>query len=239
MKEQPMVKSEIEILKQIQSLDSENYACLELIEEIPNEINEIDRSIESEKKTLHSIEEELRSIQLRQKEKEAELQDKESAIKKYEAQLAQVKTNKEYSSLQAEIRTLQADNSLLEESIIKFFDQVDECQGKLKAEQLHVQEVEKTGKVKKTVLEQKINEAKQKIGILTQQKQELIKKVNPEIASLYERIVKNKRGLALVKVDGEVCSACQMRLRPQQINEIAMAEEIILCEQCSRILYNE
>ena len=63
--------------------------------------------------------------------------------------------------------------------------------------------------------------------------------MNPEIASLYERIVEKKHGLALVKVEGEVCPACQMQLRPQVVNEIKMKEAIIVCDNCSRILYSE
>ena len=94
-------------------------------------------------------------------------------------------------------------------------------------------------KQKRQELEAKSNEIRQKVDSLAKQKKEKIKEVNPEIASLYERIVEKKRGVALVKVEGEVCPACQIQLRPQVVNEIKMKEAIIICDNCSRILYSE
>ena len=85
----------------------------------------------------------------------------------------------------------------------------------------------------------KAKEIDGKINALEKQRGEKIKTVNPEIASLYEQIVVKKRGLALVKVADEVCPACQMQLRPQVVNEVKLKERIILCDNCSRILYSD
>jgi len=76
-----------------------------------------------------------------------------------------------------------------------------------------------------------------KIESLARQKNEKIKEVNQEIAALYEQIVRNKRGVALVQVQGETCPACQMQLRPQMLNELKLKEKIVICENCSRLLY--
>ena len=233
------MKNDLELLKQIQELDKEIYASREMAQEAPERIRELDQKLESERKTLRAIEEELRAVQMKQKEKEAALQDKESTVKKYELQLDQVKTNKEYTALQSEIRSIKADNSLLEEAIIKLFDQVDERQERLKVERNRLAEVEKSTEEEKAALVHKAKEMERRSEEFSQKKKELIKSVDPEVASLYERIVRSKRGIGLSRVDGEVCSACQVQLRPQQINELQMGERIVLCEQCSRILYFE
>ncbi|MBI4387685.1 MAG: hypothetical protein HY582_01415 [Candidatus Omnitrophica bacterium] len=233
------MKNDLELLKQIQDLDREIYASRQMTEALPGEIRELDQALEVERATLHALEEELKVVQLKQKEKEAALQDKEATIKKYEVQLDQVKTNKEYAALQSEIRSIKADNSLLEEGIIGLFDEVDQCQERLKTERSRLSEIEKSTQEKKAALEQEAKDMKQKSEALVQKKKELIKSVNPEIANLYERIVSSKRGIALSHVEGEVCSACQVRLRPQQLNELQIGETIVLCEQCSRILYHD
>ena len=67
----------------------------------------------------------------------------------------------------------------------------------------------------------------------------MITQVSPEIKNLYDAIIQKKQGLALVKVNGEICGACQLQLRAQLMNEIRMAQSLILCENCSRILYFE
>ena len=152
--------------------------------------------------------------------------------------MTQVKTNKEYASLKLEITSLKADNSLLEEAIINLIDEVDVWQAKSEEQKKKLEASETALNQKKQELEEKSNTIRQKIEALTKQKKEKIKEVNPEIASLYEQIVVKKRGLALVKVEGEVCPACQMQLRPQVVNEAKLKEKIILCDNCSRILYS-
>ena len=233
------IREDIELLKKAQALDKEIYDSRQLIEDAPHEIKVLENEVESERKALKAAEEALRTAQLRQKEKEASLEDKETAIRKFEGQLAQVKTNKEYALLQSEIRSLKADNSLLEESIIELLDRIDECQATVTTEQARMAAIETEAKQKKSSLEAKAKEAERKIQELSKTNEEWMKNVDPELASLYERVVRNKRGLALATIDGEVCSACQMHLRPQQINEIRLAERIAMCEQCSRILYSD
>ena len=58
------------------------------------------------------------------------------------------------------------------------------------------------------------------------------------IKSTYQRIVARIRdGIAMAEVRGGACSACRMTLRPQAMAEIRRGEEIILCDNCNRILY--
>lgn len=60
----------------------------------------------------------------------------------------------------------------------------------------------------------------------------------PGIKATYQRIVARIRdGVALAEARGGACSACRMTLRPQTMAEIRRGEEIILCDNCNRILY--
>ena len=116
---------DLQILEEVQEWDKEIYLLRGSLEEIPSELAETNQAVGQERIALQKLQEELKGLQLKQKEKEVELATKEENIRKYDTQLAQVKTNKEYASLQGEIRSLKADNSLLEEAIINMIDQVE------------------------------------------------------------------------------------------------------------------
>lgn len=225
------------ILNEVQETDRNIYALRDELEVLPEEVAVLQQRVEAMRKDFRKKEEELKKIQLKQKEQEVELQTKEENVKKYQAQLTQVKTNKEYTALQAEINSLKADNSMLEEKIIEFFDTVDangketdRLKGMLTAEERALQEKTKEVEEKKAKLKNQISELEKK-------KSEQIKNVNPEIAALYEKIVKLRNGLALVQVQGDTCPACQIQLRPQVLNELKLKEKIVVCENCSRILF--
>ena len=233
------MEQDLKVLQEIQEWDKEIYSLLGISEEIPQAFAEVNREVEAERALLRSLQEGMKSVQLKQKEKEGQLAAKEENVKKYQTQLTQIKTNKEYSSLQSEINSLKADNSILEEEIIQLIDQVEALQKKVDEQKKKVESNEVRLKEKQKEFEEKSNELRLRIETLKTQKREKMKQVNPEFASLYEQIVTKKHGLALVKVEGEVCPACQIQLRPQVVNEIKMKEKIIICDNCSRILYSE
>ena len=58
------------------------------------------------------------------------------------------------------------------------------------------------------------------------------------VKSAYQRIVARIRdGVALAEARNGSCSACFMALRPQLMAEIRRGDEIIICDNCNRILY--
>ena len=55
----------------------------------------------------------------------------------------------------------------------------------------------------------------------------------------FERIIKNKMGIGIVAIKGNVCMGCHMILPVQFANEVRIGEEYVFCPYCSRILYYE
>jgi predicted nucleic acid-binding Zn-ribbon protein len=58
------------------------------------------------------------------------------------------------------------------------------------------------------------------------------------VKSTYQRIVARIRdGVAMAEARNGSCSACFMSLRPQLMSQIRRGDEIIICDNCNRILY--
>lgn len=239
MAEVNRVREDIELLKAAQVHDKEIYERRKDLFQIPIELTHLDNLFKEKQRGAADLEERLKNLRLKQREKELELKQKEDQARQLDGKLMMVKTNKEYAAMRQEITTLKADNSMLEEEIINLLDevdllakQVDEAKSLLKAEEeKYLREKEEHQK--------RYAEDERKIEELTQKRSALIQRVDPQTAALYEKIVLKKNGLAIARVDGENCSACQMKLRPQVQNEVKLQEKIVLCENCSRILYEE
>ena len=197
------VKSAVEVLKKAQELDRELYLTQRELRAAPEERAKLKQDLESEKTRLHDLEAALKKLQLSQKEKEGHLAEKEAHIRKLDGQLGQVKTNREYSALQQEIASLKADNSLLEEEIIRVLDAVEAAQEEVKNEKTHLAQVEKEYLAREHQLTQKEKSLAEAAARLKSQRQELMAQVPPEARNLYDLIVQKKQGLGLVKVNGE------------------------------------
>lgn len=236
----PNVQENIEVLKKAQEVDRDLYLAEQQVSiDIPEEQTRLKRELEQEKIRLHELETTLKNLQLKQKEKEGLLTQKEANVKKFDAQLSQVKTNKEYSALQQEIASLKADNSLLEEEIIKSMDEVEAANEEVQKERERLKQIEKEFGQKETELTEKTKKLKGQIEQLRSERQVVLQTIPPDIKERYDLIIGKKQGLALVKVVGENCGACQLLLRPQVLNELHAGSTLVICENCSRILYHE
>lgn len=230
----------ISTLRKAQDLDRELYLAAQALEhDIPEEQSRIKSDLEKERIHLKSLEDNLKTIQMKQKQKEGLLADKEANIRKMEGQLSQVKTNKEYSTLKDEMASLKADNSLLEEEILKLFDEVSSSEKLVHTEKDRLKEIEKQFAEREAVLSQKKKDLESSLNAIKTQRDEILKQVPPEVRDRYILIIGKKQGLALVKIKGENCGACHYQLRAQIINEVRIGAALVMCENCARILYCE
>ena len=233
------ITQNLDVLKKAQQMDSEIHHAYILLGDIPLERAQLKSDLELENIRLNELEKSVKDIQLKLKEKELELSQKEMQIKKLDGQLSQVKTNKEYGALQQEIASLKADNSLLEEGIIHILDEVDAAKEETRKEKEKLASVTKSFQDRDNEMAGQEKTLQGRLTDLKKQREESVAQLPPELGELYSRIALKKQGLALAVVSGEVCAACQMKLRPQLLNEIRLGEQIIVCENCSRILYIE
>jgi len=233
------IQGSLEILKQAQEVDREIFRVRQELVSIPQTMEQFAQEFEREKSALARLETQLKEAQLRQKQKEGELNEKEVLIRKYDAQLSQVKTNKEYTALQQEIASLKADSSMIEDAVLALLDEVEAAQQKLREEKERLGQVEKESQEKKQELTARAETLKGELVQLEKKRAEIIHQAPPETRELYEKIIEKKQGLALVPAEGEACGACRMEIRPQLLNELKLKENLVVCENCSRILYTD
>lgn len=233
------LEEQVKVLVELQGLDTQIFRREKDLSDMPENLKMLDEAFKSKMTNLKALEDNLKSLQVKRKDKENDLESKEGSIKKLQTQLYQLKTNKEYTTMQEEIARIRADNSLIEEDIIKIFDQVDIENQKIKKEK----EFLKGEEVKLNEEKRRVEEETRKIALevesLKKQKAALTEKIDKTILAKYDRIIKSKDGLAVVPVLGESCQGCFRILPPQVIHEIRMKKDLVVCENCARILYLE
>jgi len=231
------IGEQLAVLLKLQEIDRQIYSLTQTREEKPKELEAFRQKCNAQKMHVSDIEKELTTLQVKRKEKEVELESKEENIKKYQVQLYQVKTNKEYQSLQNEIEVLKADKAVLEEDVLVIMEEGDQKKESLAKEKetLSRKETELVQEEKK--ITQEISQIEQELASLREKRQNLAPEVEQRLFVQYDRISAGKRGLALAPVEGDACGGCHMNLPPQVINEVQLEERVIVCENCSRILY--
>jgi predicted nucleic acid-binding Zn-ribbon protein len=228
---------QIKLLVELQALDTEILRREYLLSEMPENIRALDERFKEKSANLKALEDGVKALLVKRKEKENDLESKEGSIKKLQTQLYQLKTNKEYATMQEEIARIKADNSVIEEEILKIFDQVDAENQKITKEKEFLKGEESKLNTEKRNAEEATKRINEEVASLKAQRAALTQQVEKSVLAKYERIMKSKDGLAVVPVVGESCQGCFRIMPPQVIHEIRMKKDLVVCENCARILY--
>ena len=178
---------------------------------------------------------------------ELDLRTREAEVSKYRAALNTTKTNKDYAVILTQINTLKADNSKLEEQILKIMQELDlnkvdadKVQVQVQAEQARLAEIDK-------VSGDEIKRLTVMMDDLSAKRAEAAKAVSPEYLAAFDRIANNHDGDAMAAIEVHskrpphdfVCGGCFMQLNAEHVNALRTRDEIRTCDNCGRILYLE
>ena len=224
-------------LIRLQDVDSELNAALALLDAVPARLEAIDHQIRDTAEIVAHAKERLSDNQKKRRDLEGEVKEIRTHVAKFKRQLNDVKTNKEYAVLQKEIADTELKAGAIEEEIINAMIAADDIERDIKT--ASGRQVEEKGRIEKDrvaiLREQKELEARK--AALLAERGEIVPDIPPDQIKLYERIGKRSKGVALSPVTDDFCSICQMRVRPQMLNELLGRNALITCEACGRILY--
>ena len=223
-------------LIRLQNVDTELNATLALLDAVPVRLEAIDHQIKATAEIVALARTSSPAIEKKRRDLEGEVKDIKAYAAKFKRQLNDVKTNKEYAALQKEINDTELKADKIEEEIINAMIAADDIEREIKS--ANGRQSEEKGRIEKDreaiLREQKDLEARK--AALLREREEIVPEIPPDQIKLYERIGKRSKGVALSPVTDDFCSICQMRVRPQMLNELMGRNALITCEACGRIL---
>ena len=226
----------LKILFELQSIDDQLDELEELRGDLPNAVEVLEEKISAIKESVVNKETEQKESLKKRKENDNEIEKLKENQKKFKAQLYQVRNNKEYDALTKEIdhtdeliSKLEAENDALADLSKNLTDeiesvkpQLDELNEELKVKQADLKVIIKANEKE----EAKLREKRKEIETLT-------KKADH---SVYMRIRKAKKGMAVATIKRSACSGCHNIVPPQRQLEIRRNNKLFFCEYCGRIL---
>ncbi|AAD18665.1 hypothetical protein CpB0546 [Chlamydia pneumoniae TW-183] len=221
----------------IQELDIKMIRLMRVKKEHQKELAKV-QSLKSDiRRKVQEKELEMENLKTQIRDGENRIQEISEQINKLENQQAAVKKMDEFNALTQEMTTANKERRSLEHQLS---DLMDKQAG---GEDLIVSLKESLASTENSssVIEKEIFESIKKINeegkALLEQRTELKHATNPELLSIYERLLNNKKDRVVVPIENRVCSGCHIVLTPQHENLVRKKDRLIFCEHCSRILY--
>lgn len=226
----------LKILYQLQLIDDQLDELEELRGDLPNMVRELEEKIKSLINDIESKEKEQKESILKRDDNENEIEKLKENQKKFKAQLYQVRNNKEYDALTKEIdhteeqiNKLEAENNSLADRSKVLTLEIEEITPKL--DELKQELKEKEAELKEIIKANEREESK-----LLEQRKKIESEVKKNDLSVYMRIRKAKKGMAVATIKRSACSGCHNIVPSQRQLEIRRNNRLFFCEYCGRIL---
>lgn len=234
------VEDKLKALVHLQKVSSKLDELLLLKGELPEWVDNLRKKIQRRQEKQSQLEAEMNGMKAFELEERAKIKDLEQIIQRDEARREEVKSSKEFESIEKQIEHNIIQIKMLERSIRNTQDDME--QKKLQWEDLNEKIADSLASLELKEEELKKAEAITEIDEkeLQQEIALMEKHIDAEEIRIYRRIRKNyKNGLAVVPVLREACGGCFSFIPPQKQIHVAQCKNIITCENCGRILVGE
>ena len=167
----------------------------------------------------------------------AELFETEQKREHAEKGMDGITTQREYDALDREIQDATKKEAELRKEILKNEANHKRLDEEIKNEEALIKQQEEDLEERKAMIEKEIAEKKSELAELAEGEQRIAPDLDSDTLFKFDRIIKNKQGIGIVPVQGNVCMGCHMILSAQFAIEVREGKNIMYCPYCSRILY--
>ena len=231
------VEEKLQSLFQLQSMLTEIDKIKTLRGELPLEVQDLEDEIAGLTTRIEKASSDVVEMSKGVAENKNTIEVSRAQISKYQEQQDHVSNNREFDSLNKEIEFKNLEVELAEKRIREFTQAINAKKEEIESNKALVAEKQQDLEVKKSELQEIIEENRQEEERLREKCKNLELNIEPRLLQSFKRIRNNTRnGLGIVYVQRESCGGCFNKIPPQRQLDIRMRKKIIVCEYCGRIM---
>jgi len=145
---------------------------------------------------------------------------------------------KDLERMSHELASLERRISSLEDVEIEVMEKLEEAQGTLDSTATELAATDEALAVATTARDVRAAEIHETLAQATVERATAADGLPDDLMGLYDKLRTSKQGVAAAALHARRCSGCQMTINPSDLAVIAKApsDEVVRCEECSRIL---
>lgn len=230
--------ADLSLILKLQSLDLRTADLEREISALPKHIAEIEKQLDSHRRRLEMDRAALSANTKERKNLEGEIQTQEAKISKLKDQMLTARTNEQYRAFQHEIDYCQQQIRKFEDRILELMSESEPLAENVKTAEAALAEEARQVEGEKNVARERTAADKEQLAAIKSERAAIIASVRKDFYANYERIRQRAKGVAVAEAAEGRCTACQMLIRPQVLQELRQGiDSLTFCESCKRILY--
>jgi predicted nucleic acid-binding Zn-ribbon protein len=201
---------------------------------IPQAIAEAEARAAAAAEAAKGAREQLETAEKQRRTQEAAAQDLTVKRDKLHGQSAVVKTNKEYTTLLAEIEAHSKKIGECEDAVLVAMEAIEEASAALKQSEASARAVQQEVKKATDELRAQLAGVESQLAERIGERKTTLAALGPHVENLYAHVIKTKKN-GIARIEHGSCSGCHRALPPEVMNRVR-AGEVHACGSCHRIL---
>ncbi len=232
------MKAELEKLIDLQITDTNIRRLKTKIDTAEERRANLEEEFEKHASSIREIQARRDAAKAAHADLENKIADNKIHLERTNRNLKHAQNQKEYETAMRETDALQKQINQFETEALEKITEIEEVEKVLeeRAEEINSLDAKRAAALKE--FDAEIGADRKEFDAESQKRHKVFVTLPANLASVYNRLAQRSRdGIAVAEVKNGACSACFMALRPQMQAEVRKANQIIVCETCSRILY--
>ncbi|HYE14030.1 MAG TPA: C4-type zinc ribbon domain-containing protein [Pyrinomonadaceae bacterium] len=232
------MKAELEQLIALQNADTTIRKLRAELEAIPKRRAEIENEFDQRAFEFKALEDRRDAARSARAQLDKDMAEQRARAEKAERDLMSSTNSKAYEAAIREADAAKKHISEIETKILEQMEAAEQAEKSLAEREPEFSRLRGERDERLREFEAQTRAQSEEIEALIAERQRMLDSLPPAARSLYNRISTRIRdGVAVAEARNNSCSSCFISLRPQVMAEIRRGEEIVICDNCNRILY--
>jgi predicted nucleic acid-binding Zn-ribbon protein len=232
------VKAELQQLVALQNLDSSIRKLQAELEAIPQRRAEIESQFDQRAFEIRALETRRDEARHTRTRLETEVGEQRLRVERADRNLMSSKKPEEYTAAIREADAARKQIATLETQILEQMEALDTAEAALTERAEEVASLNSDREARLQSFDEETRQQAEKLATGRTERERLVAALPKVMGAQYVRTVARIRdGVAVAEARNGACMACFMALRPQAMAQVRRGDEIITCDNCSRILY--
>lgn len=198
----------------------------------------IEQEFEQHAFSIREIQNKRDSLNGNRADLEKQIEENKKYLERADRNLKHAQNQKEYETAMRETDALQKQILAFETQIVEIMETFESVEKELEERAEEIASLDGKRDAALGEFDTALDADRSEFDSETAHRAEAFATLPARLAAIYDRLAQRSRdGIAVAEVINGSCTACNMQLRPQVQLNVKKGDEIITCENCTRIMY--
>ena len=230
------MRDQFQFLLELQQVDDRLRALALEEQRLPQRLRGYEVACAEARQQLVQLQAAIEQSERQQRTLEREIAGHQDGLRKTQSKAHEVKTNKEYSAVLAEIALGQQRLETLEDQLLALMEATDQQRQASRVQEQRVQAALRELAEQQQQLQQEQALLRRDLAAEQEHRQHTVMTLDAKLYEQYQKVAAQHGGRVVAQLQDGVCSGCHLKVQPQLISEIRLQTQLFTCPHCRLML---